>query len=655
MASQKIRSASQPANEAAAVVTAAKTFPGLLLEHLEKRGDRPAIREKKHGIWHTLTWRDLADETAALAAALSHHGVKRGTHIAMVGENRPRLYAAISAAHALGAVAVPLYPDATGEELVPLIEAAGASHVFVENQEQTDKLLAVLPQLPTVRSIIYDADRGMRHYRQSQLASYASVVEEGRGLLKKTPGLLPTLAVQVSGGDPAFVFFSSGSTGAPKPVVLSHAALTEQARAMTSVESIRETDVTVAYLPPGWVAQNLFSYVLPMVAGSCVCCPESSETMVTDMREIGPSIFLASPRVLDALLTQIATRIEDASGLSRWLYRFFMKRAGQAVRNELVHGKPSGDPLRWLGEVLVYAPIRDIFGFSRVRVAYTTGDTIDPELMVFYRSLGINLKQLYGVTEAGFLVALHRNSDVRLDTVGTPLHGVEIKVGEDREILIRSPGLSGDPESSSRPRTDDGWLRTGDRGHVSSDGHVHILDSVSSVGKLRSGTLFTPRVIENKLKFFPYIREAVVFGDGRDTVCALIDIDTLSVSRWADRKSISYTGNADLASRDEVYDLVGDCITRLNRTLAGDEQMAACQIARFIILPKELSSDDGVLTRTGKPQREVIARKFKSLIDAMYAGKSDVPFDVDGPGPDADLLKVRDAAASAPANTRRVA
>lgn len=637
----------------------ADTFSKLLLQHQTQRNGRPAIREKKRGIWHTTTWGGLAEETAALAAALATQGLQRGTHIALLGDNRPRLYAAMSAAHALGAIAVPLFQDASADELVPLIGAVQATHVFAENQEQVDKLLSVLPKLPSVRTIVYDADRGMRHYRQPQLSSYADLLQQGRDILAKAPGFFEAHAAGSSGSDAAFVFFTSGSTGPAKPVALTHNALIDRARAMAAVEGFSDQDVALAYLPPGWVAQNLFSYVLPMVVGSCVCCPESSETMVTDMREIGPSIFLASPRVLDALLTQITTRIEDASGFSRGLYRFFMRRAESAVRKQLSGKGGGGGLFRLFGNPLIYAPIRDIFGLSRVRVAYTTGDAIDPDLIVFFRALGINLKQLYGSTEAAFLIALHRDGDVRLDTVGTPIDGVEVKVGEDREILVRSAGLfseyRGDTKTTSEVRTGDGWLRTGDAGYVSSDGHIRIVDSLSNVGKLKGGSLFAPRAIENKLKFFPYIKEAVAIGDGRDTVCALIDIDTISVSRWADKRSISYTGNADLASRDEVYELVANCIEALNKDLAADAGLSESQIGRFIILPKEMSPDDGVLTRTGKPQRATIAKKYKALVDAMYAGKDIVPFDVDGAGPNDDVLKIRDAAMSTPAKNRRAA
>jgi long-chain acyl-CoA synthetase len=658
MTSQKNAATNRPQQNSVSGTGEADHFSKLLLQNREQRGDRPAIREKSRGIWKTRTWREFADEAAALAAALIAQGVQRGAHIVVLGDNRPRLYAAIAAAHALGAVAVPLFQDASAEDLVPFINTAGATHIFAENQEQVDKLLAVLPKIPSVQSIVYDADRGMRHYRQKQLASYASLLEQGRDILANKPDFLDQQAARASGDDPAFVFFTSGATGTAKAAVLTHAGLIARASSVARIEKFRDTDAAVAYLPPGWVAQTLFSYVLPMAVGYCVCCPESSETMVADMREIGPTILLAPPRVLDALLTQISIRIEDSNVLSRGLYRSFMRSAEKAERKKL-SGKSASGLFRLLGTPLVFSPLRDIFGLSRVRVAYTTGDAIDPDLVTFFRALGVNLKELYGSTESGFLVAMHRDGNVRSGTVGTAIDGVEIKLSEEREILVRSPGLfteyRGDKTGTAKARSADGWLRTGDAGYIADDGHLRVVDSLPDVGKLKSGAMFAPRPVENRLKFFPYIREAVVFGDGRDSICALIDMDPSSVARWADRRSISYTGNADLASRDEVYELIGSCIAKLNAELARDTGTAQSQISRFIILPKELSSDDGVLTRTGKPQRPAIARHFKALIDAMYADQADVGFDVDGPGPDADRLKIRDVGTVAPSKSRRAA
>jgi long-chain acyl-CoA synthetase len=661
MTSQKKQAAANRPPNAVESKATTDTFPKLLLQNAKQRGDRPAIREKSRGIWRTMTWRELADEVAALASALSAQGLKRGSHVVLVGDNRPRLYAAMCAAHALGAVAVPLYQDMAADEMVSPINTVEATHVFAENQEQVDKLLELLPKCPSVVCVVYDEDRGMRHYKQKQLMSYAALVKQGRQFVSQRLEFLPTEAARGSGEDAAFVFFTSGTTGPARGVVLTHGALIGSARVAAEIEGLKDTDIALAYLPPGWIAQNLFAYVQPMVVGYCVCCPESSETMVTDMREIGPTVFLAPPRVLDALLTQVSMRIEGAGAVSRFLYSRFMKVAERVVRRDLAGAKVS--PLdrlaHLLGNPLIYGPLRDVLGMGRIRVAYTAGDSTDPDLLIFFRALGVNLKQLYGSTETGFLVAMHRNADVKLNTVGKPLHGVEIKLSPEREILVRSPGLfreyHKDPTATARARGADGWLHTGDLGSLDDNGHLRVVDSLTNLGTLTGGTQFAPRPIENRLKFFPYIKEAVVFGHGRDAVCALIDIDITAVGRWADKKSIAYTGYADLAAHDEVYELIGGCISTVNADLAGDAELATAQIHRFVVLPKELSSDDGVLTRTGKLQRAAIAGRFGRLMNAMYETRNQVPFDVDGPGPDADVLKIGDAKISAAAKPRKAA
>ena len=625
------------------------TFPKLLLRHSKLRSGRPALREKSRGIWRTMTWRDLADEVAALAAALSAHGLQRGAHVALVGDNRPRLYAAMCAAQWLGAIAVPLYQDAVADEMVPFIQKAEVTHVFAENQEQVDKLLELLPRCPTIRCIVYDEDRGMRHYKQPQLVSYDTLLQQGREFAAAKREFLQAEAARGTGQDVAFLFFTSGTTGPAKGVVLTHASLIDRARVAAASEGLKDTDVAMAYLPPGWIGQNLFGYVQPMVVGYCVCCPESSETMLADMREMGPTYFLAPPRVLEALLTQVSMRMEDAGGFNRALYERCMALA-RRVGARILSGETVslGDRLAYaVGELLIYGPLRDVLGMSKVRVAYTAGDAVDPDLLMFFRALGINLKQLYGSTETGFFVAMQRDGQVKAGTVGPAAQGVELKFTPQQEILVRSPGLfkeyHRDPETTSRARNAEGWFHTGDAGYMDDDGHLRIIDRLANVGALNDGTLHAPKVLENKLKFLPCIKEAVVFGDGRDTVCVLIDIDATAVGRWADRQNISYTGHADLASRDEVYVLIADGIADVNAGLALEPALSKSQIHRFVILPKELDADDGVLTRTGKLRRGVIAERYRLLVDGMYDGRASVRLDAD------TEVKVGEARAAAPA------
>jgi long-chain acyl-CoA synthetase len=634
----------------------ADTFSKLLLRHGLQRGQKPAIWEKHRGIWRALTWRGLAEEVAALAGALSTRGLRRGAHVAFVGDNRPRLFAAMGAAQWLGAVAVPLYQDASAEEMVAPLQCAGATHVFAENQEQVDKLLTILPRCPTIECIVYDKDRGMRHYQQSQLVSYADLLREGQGFAAARPDVLRAEVARGSGQDAAFLFFTSGTTGPAKAVVLTYDALIDRARVIATTERLKDSDLTMAYLPPGWIGQCLFSYALPMVVGYGVCCPESSDSLLADMREMGPTCLLATPGVLAALRMDVSARLEDTVGFSHRLYRRGMAAAQRVGTHGLASDTASmGD--RIVSAVcgfLINSPLRDVLGMGRARVVYTAGDAVAPELLAFFRALGINLKQLYGSTETGCFVAMHRDGDVKPDTVGRPGEGVELKIAPNGEILVRSAGLFKEyhrnPEATARAKDAEGWFRSGDAGRLGEDGHLRIVDRMIDLGVFTDGAPFEPKLIETRLKFSPYIKQAVVFGDGRDRACALIDIDVAAVGRWADTHNISYTGHTDLAAREEVHGLIADRIAEVNAELALDPRLARAQIHRFLILQKELHADDGLLTRTGKLRRNVIAEHYGSLVEAMYEGRAAVGFEVDGVLAD---LKIRDAKASA--QSRRAA
>jgi long-chain acyl-CoA synthetase len=643
------------------------TFPKLLLHHALTRGALPAIREKDLGIWQTWTWKQFADEVRALACGLAEQGFKRGDHLALVGDNRPRIYAAMCAAQCLGGIPVPLYQDAVATEMAFPIQNAEVAHALAEDQEQVDKLLEILPQCPTLQHIYYDDPRGMRHYKQPQLASYDSLIQEGRAALARDPAFLEGEIAKGSGSDTAAMFFTSGTTGTPKGVVLTHLALIDRAKVAAEQEGLGEHDVVLAYLPPAWIGQNIFSYAQPFVTGYCICCPESAETVMTDMREIGPTYYFAPPRVLEALLTQVSIRMEDAGRVKRWLYRKFMDIA-QRVGGAILDGKRVGLAERLiyrLGDVLVYGPLRNVLGMSRVRVAYTAGEAIGPDLFRFYRSIGINLKQLYGSTETSVFVCIQPNGQVKADTVGPAVPGVELKFTPARELLIRSPGLFKEyyknPQATLEAKDRDGWFHTGDAGYFDPDGHVKIIDRVKDVGALADGTLFAPKYLENKLKFFPYIKEAVVFGHGRDSVCAFINFDFEAVANWAEKRNLHYTGYTDLASREEVLTLVRECIERVNADLAQEPEIANSQIRRFLILHKELDADDGELTRTRKVRRTFIADKYGALVDALYGGKQSVHVEVqvkyeDGrTGMIAADLAIRDAKTFPPAAAKRAA
>ena len=611
------------------------TFPKLLMHHAQRRGAHAAIREKKHGIWKTLSWSQLSEKVQSLAAALAESGLQRGGHVALVGDNRPRLYAAMCAAQWLGAVAVPLYQDASAAEMVLPIQRAGITHVFAEDQEQVDKILEILPQCPSIRVIVYDGDRGMRHYKQTQLISFAALRDQGLDLLAARQGMLQDELAKGSGAEAAAMFFTSGTTGQAKGVVLTHASLIDRARVAAEMEGLHDNDVAVAYLPPAWIGQHIFSYAQPMVVGYCICCPESPETFLADMREVGPTYFFAPPRVLEALLTQVSIRMEDAGRFKRGLYRRCMSLA-ERVGARITSGEAVslGDRLAYrLGNLAIYGPLRDVLGMSQVRVAYTAGEAAGPELLMFFRSIGINVKQLYGSTETSVFVCVQPNDQVKPDTVGPPAKGVELRFTPQRELLVRSPGLFKeyhlDPEATRAAKDAEGWFHTGDAGYLGEDGHLRIIDRVKDVGALTDGTLFAPKLLENKLKFFPFVKEAVAFGDGRDQVCMFVNIDMAAVGNWADKKNISYTGHGDLASRAEVHQLIGDCVAKVNAALAADSTLARSQIHRFLVLQKELEADDGELTRTRKVRRGFIGERYQTLVDALYSRQSSVRVDAE--------------------------
>jgi long-chain acyl-CoA synthetase len=636
------------------------TFPKLLLHHAKVRGALPAMREKDLGIWQTWTWSELAAEVRKLACGFAAQGLKRGDHIAIVGDNRPRLYAAMCATQCLGAIPVPMYQDAAAAEMAFPIQNAEIAFALAEDQEQVDKLLEILPKCPTLKRIYFDEPRGMRHYTQPELVSYEKLVQLGGEHDAKNPGFYDAEVTRGKGADTAAMFFTSGTTGTPKGVVLTQASLIDRARAAAEMEGLGDRDVVLAYLPPAWIGQNIFSYAQPYVTGYCICCPESAETMMTDMREVGPTYYFAPPRVLEALLTQVSIRIQDLWWGGRKSYDYFMAVAGR-VGGSILDGQPVPPKdrlLYFLGNVFLYGPLRNVLGMSRVRVAYTAGEAIGPDLFKFFRSIGINLKQLYGSTETSVFVCIQPNGQVKADTVGPAVKGVELKFTPQRELLIRSPGLFKEyyknPQATAEAKDADGWFHTGDAGYFDADGHVKIIDRVKDVGELSDGTLFAPKYLENKLKFFPYIKETVTFGHQRDRVCAFINIDMDAVASWAEKRNLAYSGYTDLASRGEVHQLVRECVEKVNADLAQEPAVANSQIQRFLILHKELDADDGELTRTRKVRRGFVAEKYAPLIDALYAGKnqchieSQVRFEDGRTGMISADLRIMDANVSRP-------
>ncbi|KPF58329.1 long-chain fatty acid--CoA ligase [beta proteobacterium AAP51] len=615
-----------------------KTFPRLMLDHAQQRPQAPALREKVYGIWQTTTWTDLALLVRRLACGLAHAGVKRGDHLVIVGENRPRLYAAMLAAQSLGAVPVPLYQDAAAAEYAFPIQNAEVACAIVEDQEQVDKMLELRAQCPGLQRIWFDDPRGLRNYAEPGLDSLDALVATGQAHDTANARLFEDEVAQCQPDDVAAMFFTSGTTGHPKGVVHSHATLLDRATAGQRFDKLTPQEEVLAYMPLAWIGQNIFSYAQWLACGYVVNCPESSATVMIDLKEIGPTYYFAPPRIFEGLLTSVMIRMEDAGRFKRWLFHSFMdvaRRVGPAKMD----GKPLGltdTVLYALGNLCVYGPLRNTLGFSRVRVAYTAGEAIGPDLFTFYRSIGINLKQLYGSTETAVFVCLQPDHEVKADTVGVPIEGVEIKVADNGEILVRSPGLLKgyykNEKATAEVLTADGWYHTGDAGFLDASGHLKIIDRAKDVGRLLppgadgtegSGALFAPKYVENKLKFFPFIKEAVAFGDRRDKVCAFVNIDFEAVGNWAERRNLPYAGYTDLAAKKEVLALVKDCVEKVNADLAADALLAGSQISRFLVLHKELDADDGELTRTRKVRRGYIGEKYQPLVDALYAGKAE--------------------------------
>jgi long-chain acyl-CoA synthetase len=635
------------------------TFPQQMLRHAAERPQAPALRLKEFGIWQTLSWSDVAALVREMTGGLAEAGLQRGEHVVVIGENRPRLYAAMLATQALGAIPVPLYQDAATTEFVFPIENAEVRFAIVEDQEQVDKLLEVRETCPQLARIWYDEPRGLRKYDEPGLAALDTLLDRGRGWNATHPAFADNAIAQGRPEDVAAMFFTSGTTGKPKGVVHTHATLGDRAAAGARFDKLTADEDILAYLPPAWIGQNIFSYAQWLACGYTVNCPESSETVTIDLNEIGPTYYFAPPRVFEGLLTSVMIRMEDASAPKRWMFQRAMELA-RRVGPAIMDGKPVGalDKFKYaLGKLFVYGPLRNTLGFSRVRVAYTAGEAIGPDLFTFYRSIGINLKQLYGSTETAVFVCLQPDHEAKADTVGVPIEGVEIKLADNGEILVKSPGLLREyyknPEATAEVLSNDGWYHTGDAGFLDAGGHLKIIDRAKDVGRLRGGdhdgAMFAPKYVENKLKFFPFIKEAVAFGDQREKACAFINIDIEAVGNWAEKRNLPYAGYTDLAQKPEVYTLIQDCVEKVNADLAQDERLAGSQISRFLVLHKELDADDGELTRTRKVRRGFIAERYQVLVDALYGGKAEqyietaVKFEDGRSGMVSATLKISDA------------
>jgi len=608
------------------------TFPKLLIRNARIRAERPAIREKDLGIWQTWTWADVLDEVRAFAAGLSDLGLKPGDKVAIVGSNKPRLYWTMCAAQMLGAIPVPVYQDAVAAEMTFVLQHAEARFAVVQDQEQVDKLLSLSDDLPRLEHIIYDEERGLKDYDHTRLHPFAAVQAAGRRRLADDPQAAKDLDASIArgtGSDLAVILYTSGTTGQPKGVMLSFDNTVISARLACEFDKLTETDEVLAYLPMAWVGDHIFSYAESYWSGFCVACPESPDTMLQDLREIGPTYFFAPPRIFENLLTTVMIRMEDAGPVKKWMFHYFLgvaRRAGEKILN----GEPvsvSDRLLYGIGSFLIYGPLKNVLGLSRMRVGYTAGEAIGPEIFRFYRSLGLNLKQLYGQTEASVFITVQPDGEIRAETVGKPSPEVEIRIDDTGEVLYRSPGVFvgyyKNEEATAKTKTEDGWVHTGDAGFFDHEGHLRIIDRAKDVGHLEDGTLFAPKYIENKLKFFPNIKEAVAIGHERGFVTVMLNIDLNAVGSWAERNNVSYASYQELAGLPSVYEMLEEHVVEVNRDLSTEPRVAGSQIHRFLVLHKELDADDGELTRTQKVRRSFIAEKYEPLITALYDGSTE--------------------------------
>jgi long-chain acyl-CoA synthetase len=601
------------------------TLPRLLRRNGTTMAERPAIREKTRGIWQTYTWSQYEREVRDFASGLAAHGFRRGDLLAVAGDNRPRLYWAQVAAQCLGGVAVPVYQDSIAAELVYVLDHAEVSVIVAEDQEQVDKILAIKAQLPRLKLVVFDDPRGLQHYEMPFLRSFEEVQAAGHDFAGAHVGHLDAEIEKGAPDDLALLNYTSGTTGHPKGVMLSHANLFCAAEAFAKAEEVRPTDDMLCYLPMAWIGDSLLSLVLHLLVGFTANCPERPDTVQRDLRELGPTIGIAPPRIWENMLTSLRVRTADATPLKRRLSNFFQRVAERA---ELLkaEGKNPGLPMRLgltLGEIVMYGPVRDQLGLRRARWFYTGGAPLGPETFRFFRSLGVNLKQVWGATELSGLASLQPDGEANPDTVGPVVAGTELRISGDGEVQIRSPavfcGYYKQAQATRDALTADGWYRTGDSGYVDQRGHLVVIDRAKDVGKLADGTPFAPQFIENKLKFSPFIGEAVAFGDGRPFVAAMIAIDLDTVGNWAERHNLAYTSFQDLSAKPEVRGLIRDEIEKCNASLS-----AGSRIGRFMLLNKEFDADDNEITRTRKVRRRFVAEKYAAVVDAFYNGSHQV-------------------------------
>lgn len=606
---------------------AEETLVSLLARNAETDGARVALRERDLGIWQEYTWRDYLGQVLAFAAGLELLGFGSGEPLVIIGDNRARLYFAMLAAAMLRGFPSPVYPEMPPDELQHFARGTRARFALAEDQEQVDKLLELRLRTGTPDYIIYDDPRGMASYAEAGLISYGTIADRGRTRLDAEPALAQDLITRAHAGDGAVLLHSSGTTGPPKGILLKHRHVLAAIHNAAAADYFREGEEYVAYLPMAWVGDFIFSVGATIALRFVVSIPERQETVLRNLREVAPTLYFASARSWDNLLTRLQVNMAESTPLKRRLFDYFMKVAIDVERRCLAGERPTARQrlLRAVGDVLVYGPIKDQFGLSRAYRSYTAGEAIGEDTFVFFRALGLDLKQFYGQTENCALTAAQDAGTVRLHTVGRALPGVEIKIDAKGEILIRAEsvfdGYTGDPDATARTLVD-GWLHTGDVGYLEPDGQLVVQGRVSEVVYTRGGERFVPGYIENRLKFSQYIRDAVVLGAGRDFLAAIICIDLEAVGHWAQVNGVAYTSYAELSQRPEIYRLVQGVIRHVNEMLP-----PPLRLKRIANLHKEFDADDGEVTRTRKLRRNVIEEHYAQVIEALHGDGPTVEFE----------------------------
>ena len=601
-----------------------ETLPRLLIRNAERLGTKVALREKEFGLWQTVTWRQFGDHVRAFALGLVALGLRRGDTVAIIGDNRPEWLYAELGAQAVGAVSVGIYQDSAPEEVRYILQETTARVIIAEDQEQVDKILELWPDLVAVLKVIYYEPKGLRNYGEPFLATFTAIEELGRGFDQAHPGHFERELALGRSEDVAVLVTTSGTTGKPKLAMLTHSNLVSQGRGLLEVDPLAASDEFVSFLPLAWVGEQMITVAAGIQCGFTINFPESSATVQENIREIGPRVMFSPPRIWENMLSQVQVKVQDSTRLKQACYEWAMAQ-GYAMADARFSGKPASLGLRLsygLARLLVFEALKDHLGLRFLKRAYTGGAALGPDVFRFYHALGVNLKQVYGQTESSGLSVIHRDGAVKFQTVGSPLPGTELKIAPSGEILVKSPAIfSGyyqSPEATAEA-FEDGWLRTGDAGYLDPDGQLIVIDRAKDVMTLHDGTKFSPQFIENKLKFSPYVKEAVVFGGDWPYVTAMINIDFANVGKWAERRQTSYTTYTDLAQKPEVYALIRKDVERANSDMPD-----AARIRRFILLHKELDADDGELTRTRKVRRRLVAQRYNEIVDALYGDRHDV-------------------------------